>query len=148
MATVTVLVANNVTVKQISGSTSSVAPSSFNVNSDSPTPVGTALASPVLTVQVGVDNSLRGDPDRCTITVSDSSGSNLFLGQASIEWPADDTSTQFVQFSDFPLQADQVTPTDRCNYVLSLVNMTDPNTSTEVFALVWTLAQSDSPAGP
>ena len=147
MARVTVLATNNLSVKQISGSTSSLTPSTFNINSNSPTPAGTALASPgaLLTVQVGVENTL-GDPDRCTITVSDSFGNNSFFGQASVEWPENDTSIQFVQFGDFPLKADQVTPMDECNYVLSLVNVADPNTGTEASASVWTLAQADPPA--
>jgi hypothetical protein len=87
----------------------------------------------------------RGDADRCIITASDSSGSASFFGQVSIEWPENETSTQFVQFSNFPLQADQMTPVDRCNLVLSLVKVDDPNSGSEISATVWTLAQADSP---
>lgn len=129
---------SNVTVQTISDTTSSSGGSSFNVNSTFAA-TGTALASPgqLLTVQIGIENS-RGDPDTCTIVLSDSSGNNGFNGEAIITWDQDDTSTVWVQFSDFPLQADQ-DPVSECNYSISLLNTLNNSEGTEVFAQVFTL---------
>jgi hypothetical protein len=41
-------------------------------------------------------------------------------GGAEIDFADQDDSTVFVQFNDFPLQADQVTPMDQCAYKINL----------------------------
>jgi len=96
---------------------------------------GVILASPgqLLVVQVGVENYI-GDPDTCTIVVTDPHSNQSFQGVATITWDSDDTSTQWVQFSNFPLQADQVTPMDKCNYSIAVSN--NNNTGTQVYAQV------------
>jgi hypothetical protein len=78
---------------------------------------GRVLASPgqLLAVQIGIENG-RGDPDTCLIVLKDSSMNNSFNSEAVITWDQDDTNTVCVQFSDFPLQGDQVTPIDECDY--------------------------------
>ena len=140
MATMTIGPNNsNVTVQSISGTTSSTGGSSFNVNSTFAA-TGRALASPgqFLTVQIGIENG-SGDPDTCTIVLTDSHMNNSFNGEAIITWDQDDTSTVWVQFSDFPLQADQVTPMDECDYSISVFNTLHNSQGTEVFAQVFTL---------
>ena len=140
MATITVGASNvNVTVQSITGTTSSSGGSSFNVNNTFAA-TGRALASPgqPLTVQIGIENG-RGDPNSCTILLTDSHMNNSFNGEAIITWDQDDTSTGWVQFSNFPLQADQVTLMDECDYAISLVNTLDSSQGTEVFAQVFTL---------
>jgi hypothetical protein len=72
-------------------------------------------------VQVGITND-RSDPDRVTVSVSDPSGSQAFAGQAVIDFDDGEDSAVWVQFSNFPLQADQVTPTGECNYSISVQN--------------------------
>jgi hypothetical protein len=112
----------NVTVRSISGTTSSSLGSGFNVSNGFPV-TGLAVSSPgeSLVVQVSLENS-RGDAVTGTVAVSDSSGSGQFFGAASISWDADDTSVAWLEFSDFPRQADQVTPTGECDYQISLTN--------------------------
>ncbi|MBO0783134.1 MAG: hypothetical protein J2P37_30330, partial [Ktedonobacteraceae bacterium] len=118
--------------QQIPNTTSSKSGSSFNVGSTYAV-TATALASPgqLLTVQVGIENG-RGDPNTSTIVLTDSYSNNSFNGEAIITWDQDDTSTVWVQFSDFPLQADQVSPMDKCDYSISVLG-------TEVSAQVVTL---------
>ncbi len=130
---------SNVTVQTISGTASSSGGSSFNVNGTFAA-TGTALASPgqLLTVQIGIENSV-GDPDTCTIVLTDSHMNNSFIGEAIITWDQDDTSTVWVQFSNFPFQGDQVTPMDECNYSISVFNTLNNSQGTEVFAQVFTL---------
>lgn len=138
MATVSTDLNNfNVTVQSIPDKTSTSGGSSFNVNSTSAA-TGTALSSPgqSLVVQIGIEND-RGDPDTCTLAITDSYGNSSFQGIATISWEQDDTSLVWIQFSDFPLQADQVTLMDKCNYSISVSNQ--DGTGTEVFAQVYTL---------
>lgn len=78
-----------------------------------------------------VENS-EGDPNEVTINVSDYYGNNSFVATGVLDWDAGNFSTRYVEFSDFPLQADQVTPMDQCKYVASVVNTTDNNSGTEV----------------
>ena len=140
MATMTIGPNNaNVTVQSISGTTSSTGGSSFHVTSTSAA-TGRALASPgqLLTVQIGIENG-RGDPDTCLIVLTDSHLNNAFTGEAIIIWDQDDTSTVWVQFSDFPLQGDQVTPMDECDYSISVFNTLNNSQGTEVSAQVLTL---------
>ncbi len=59
------------------------------------------------------------------LSVSDTSGSGFFFGEAFLNWVADDTSLAWVEFSGFPLQADQMTPTGECDYSISLTNDID-----------------------
>ena len=140
MATVTIGASNvNVTVQSIAGTTSSTGGSSFNINNTFAA-TGRALASPgqPLTVQIGIENE-RGDPNSCTLLLTDSHMNNSFNGEAIIAWEQDDTSTAWVQFSNFPLQADQVTPMDECDYSIALVNTLDNSQGTQAFAQVFTL---------
>jgi hypothetical protein len=145
MGTVTIVFSNNVTASQIPSPTASTTPSTFTVNSNGPAPGRALSQADQLTVQIGVENN-RGDPDRCTIDVSDSYGNASFSARVTVEWAENDTSIQYLQFSNFPLQQSQVTPMDKCDYALSLVNVTNPNTGTQINASVWTLSQSDAPA--
>lgn len=78
-----------------------------------------------------VENS-EGDPNEVTIIVSDYYGNNSFNATGVLDWAQGDFSIQYVEFSDFPLQADQVTPTDQCNYVASVVNTVANDSGTEV----------------
>ena len=55
------------------------------------------------------------------LTVTDSHSNQSLVGQAEIDFADQDDSTVVVQFSDFPLQADQVTPMDKCDYRINLV---------------------------
>jgi hypothetical protein len=137
MASVSITASTNVSVQEISGPTSTTSPSTFDINSNSPV-TGTALASPStpLTVQIGISNK-RGDPNRCRLTVSDCYGNQSFLGQASIDWDEADDSEVWVQFSEFPLQADQSSPMDKCNYEIVLSNK--QSGSTEASCSVYTL---------
>ena len=140
MATVNTGVNNlNVSVQAISATTSTSGGSKFNVNGTYPG-TGHALASPgaLLTVQIGIEN-WRGDPNTCTIALTDSSSNNSFYGEAIMSWEEGDTSLAWVQFSDFPLQADQVTPVGECDYSLTLTNSIDGSSGTEVSAQVYTL---------
>ncbi|GAC1380019.1 MAG: hypothetical protein NVSMB33_05690 [Ktedonobacteraceae bacterium] len=129
----------NVTVQSIQSATSSTGGSSFNANSTYAA-TGVALASPgqLLTVQVGIEN-YRGDPDTCTIQLTDPYGNQSFQGVATISWNENDTSTVWVQFSGFPLQADQSTPMDKCNYSIAVLNIIDNSQGTDVNAQVYTL---------
>jgi hypothetical protein len=106
-----------------------VSQSDFNMNSNNGAS-GTAWTdNNVLLFEV--ENS-EGDPNEVTISVSDYYGNNSFAATGTLDWNAGDFSIQYVEFSDFPLQADQVTPMDQCNYVASVVNTTDANSGTEV----------------
>jgi len=98
------------------------------------------LASPgqLLTVQICIENE-HGDPDTCLIVLTDSHLNNSFTGEAIITWDQDDTSAVCVQFSDFPLQGDQVTPMDECDYSISVFNTLNNSQGTEVSAQVFTL---------
>lgn len=140
MATMTIdYTTSNVTIQVISDMTSSTGGSSFTVTSTFPVS-GRALASPgqPLTVQIGIENG-RGDPNTCTLLVTDSHLNNAFRGEAVITWDQDDTSLVWVQFSEFPLQADQETPMDACTYSISLSTALAPSQGTEVSAQVFTL---------
>jgi hypothetical protein len=124
MATVSILQNVSLGVQEMSGVTVSSNPSSFNVGSVGDV-TGVALASPgeFLLVQVGIEN-FRGEANTATVTVTDSHANESFLGQALLAFDEGDDSTAFVQFSNFPLQADQVTPMDKCDYRISLVGST------------------------
>jgi hypothetical protein len=128
-----------VTVRQIQDTTSTTDPSYFEVNSTYPA-TGTALASPgqLLTVQISIENN-RGDPDRCTIRVTDPYNNQSFLGEAIMDWSQGDLSTLWVEFSGFPLQADQSTPMDKCDYSIEVYNSTDRTSGTNVYAHVYTI---------
>ncbi|WP_128434558.1 hypothetical protein [Streptomyces cyaneus] len=108
----------NVTVKQVSGTNSSGLGSAFNVGSLAPV-TGTALSSPgeLLTLDIKVENP-RGEANSVTATVSDQSGSNAFFGEGTLHWDEGETGELWIQFTDFPPQADQVTPTGSCEYAL------------------------------
>ena len=138
MALVRMSATTNVSAQEISGPTSSTNPSTFNINNNSSV-TGTALSSPgmPLTVQIGIENG-RGDPDSCRVTVSDCYGNQSFLGQAVIDWEEGDDSVAWVQFGDFPLQADQSTPMDQCNYEIALSNK-QSTSSTEAACSIYTL---------
>ncbi len=117
----------NVTVRQVTGTASTGLGSTFNIGSTA-TVTGVALASPgeFLTVDFSIENS-RGEANTVTIVTSDPSGSNAFLGEGVITWAEGDTSTAWVQFTEFPLQADQETPTGSCDYAIT--SLTDASAS-------------------
>jgi hypothetical protein len=121
MATVFIQQNVNVDVQQIPGVSVSSNPSSGTAGTTFDV-TGTALASPgeLLLVQVSIGNS-RSEANTATITVTDSHANDSFLGQAVISFDEGDDSTAFVQFSNFPPQADQVTPMDKCDYQINLV---------------------------
>ncbi|MEU7001485.1 hypothetical protein [Nonomuraea sp. NPDC046570] len=132
-------ITRNVTVRSINDTTSSGLGSGFNVGNTAPV-TGRALSTPgvPLTVQISAEND-RGDGNTCTFVVADPSGSGLFLGEASLTWPEGDTSVGWVEFSNFPIQADGVTPVGDCDYAISLNHDTDVSSGTQVGVRVFTL---------
>ena len=67
---------------------------------------GTAVgSSATLTVQIGIESDEVG-ANTITITVTDPHSNQSFVGQVQINFADQDSSTVFVQFSSFPLQAD------------------------------------------
>jgi hypothetical protein len=132
MATVSVLQDFNVTVQEIPEVTVGTNPSSATASTVADT-TGVALASPgeLLLVQVGIEN-VRSEANTVTVTVSDSHADGSFLGQAELAFDEGDDGVAFVQFSDFPLQADQVTAMDKCDYRISVVGS---SVAYQVFAL-------------
>jgi hypothetical protein len=94
---------------------------------------GQALPSrgELLLVQVGIEN-FHSEANTVTVTVTDPHANDSFLGQAVLSFDEDDDSTAFVQFSDFPMQADQVTPMDKCDYRINVVGST---VAYQIFAL-------------
>jgi hypothetical protein len=131
MGTVSIQQNINVDVQQIPQVTVSTNPSSATVSTVADA-TGQALASPgqLLLVQVTIEN-FRSEANTVTITVTDSHANDSFLGQAVVDFGEGDDSTAFVQFSDFPLQADQVTPMDECDY---RINVVGSSVSYQVFA--------------
>jgi hypothetical protein len=113
----------NVTVREVTGTNSTGLGSSFNVGSLAPV-TDTALASPgvKLTVDVQAEN-VKGTANTLTVAVTDSSGSNGFFGQGAITWDDGDPGVAWIEFTGFPLQADQVTETGECG--LSLQTSTE-----------------------
>jgi hypothetical protein len=104
--------------------------SDFNMNSNNGA-TGTAwIDNNVLLFEI---ENLRADPDQCVVTVSDSSGNNLFAATGTLTWQSGDYSIQYVEFSDFPPLPDgDNTPPDQCNYQMSVVNTVDGSSGTEV----------------
>lgn len=113
----------NVTVLQVSGTNSTGLGSSFNVGSLAPV-TDTALATPgvKLTVDVQAENT-KGVANSLTVAVIDPSGSNGFFGEGTITWEDGDSGVAWIEFTGFPLQADQVTETGECG--LSLQTSTE-----------------------
>jgi hypothetical protein len=103
--------------------------SDFNLNSNNGASGTAWIQNNVLLIEI--ENS-SGDPDECTVTVSDYYGNNAFSATGTANWQAGDKSLQYIEFSGFPLQTDQVTQMDQCNYMMSVVNTTDNNSGTEV----------------
>ena len=132
MVSVSILQNTIVDVQQIPDVTVGSNPSSANVSSAGDAR-GQALASPgeVLLVQVGIEN-FRSEANTVTVTVTDAHLNESFFGQVELDFDEGDDSTAFVQFSNFPLQADQVTPMDKCDYRISVVGST---VAYQVFAL-------------
>ncbi|WP_343948660.1 hypothetical protein [Nonomuraea longicatena] len=127
----------NVTVRSINDTTSRSMGSSFNVSNGFPV-TGVALSTGVpLTVQISADNS-RGDGNTCSFAVSDPEGNGRFLGEAALTWEEGDSSVGWVEFSGFPLRADDVSPVQECNYAVSLTHNTD-SSGTVVGVRVFTL---------
>ena len=62
-----------------------------------------------------------------TVAVTDPSGGNGFFGQGTISWDDGDAGIAWIEFTGFPLQADQVTDTGECGLSLQ--------TSVEVVAV-------------
>ncbi|SER37346.1 hypothetical protein SAMN04487983_101580 [Streptomyces sp. yr375] len=119
MATVSATLANNVTVQPVGGTSSTGLGSSFNVGSLAPVedlPLSSPGA-PGLTVDIQVENP-KGTANTLTATVEDTSGSGAFIGQGTITWADGDSGVAWIEFTNFPLQGDQVTPTDRCKLTL------------------------------
>lgn len=131
MASVSVTQNFNVTVQQISGITATTnAQSSAMLTANDVT--GTAVgSSATLTVQIGIESDGVG-ANTITITVTDPHSNQSFVGQVQINFADQDSSTVFVQFSSFPLQADQVTPMDECNYT---IHLTGSSASFQVFTV-------------
>ncbi|MFF7358809.1 MULTISPECIES: hypothetical protein [Streptomyces] len=113
----------NVTVREVTGTNSTGLGSSYNVGSLAPVS-DTAIASPgvKLTVDVQAENT-KGVANSLTVVATDSSGSNSFFGQATITWDDGDSGVTWIEFTGFPLQADQVTDTGECG--LSLQTSTE-----------------------
>jgi hypothetical protein len=121
MANVSVKTNSNVTVQQIQGPTGSQgAQSSGTITPTNSRADQVLAASAALIVQIGIDNSLTGLANTATITVTDAHSNQSFEGEAEIDFADQDNSNVFVQFSDFPPQADQ-TAMDKCNYSINLV---------------------------
>ncbi|TGB11521.1 hypothetical protein [Streptomyces sp. MZ04] len=119
MATVSVSsLTFNVTVQPVTGTNSTGLGSSFNVGSLAPV-TDTPLASPgaALTVDIEAQNT-KGEANTLTATVTDPSGSNGFFGQGTITWNEGDEGIAWIEFTGFPTQADQVTPTGECELSL------------------------------
>jgi hypothetical protein len=108
----------NVTVLQVTGTNSTGLGSSFNVGSLAPV-TDTALASPgvKLTVDIQAENT-TGVANSLTVAVTDPSGSSGFFGQGTISWDDGDADVAWIEFTGFPLQADQVTDTGECGLSL------------------------------
>jgi hypothetical protein len=117
----------NVTVLEVTGTNSTGLGSSFNVGSLAPV-TDTELATPgvKLTVDIQAENT-TGVANSLTVAVTDPSGSNGFFGQGTISWDDGDADVAWIEFTGFPLQADQVTDTGECELSLQ--------TSTEVVAV-------------
>jgi hypothetical protein len=117
----------NVTVLEVAGTNSTGLGSSFNVGSLAPV-TATELATPgvKLTVDIQAENT-TGVANSLTLAVTDPSGSNGFFGQGTISWDDGDADVAWIEFTGFPLQADQVTDTGECELSLQ--------TSTEVVAV-------------
>jgi hypothetical protein len=117
----------NVTVLEVTGTNSTGLGSSFNVGSLAPV-TDTELATPgvKLTVDIQAENT-TGVANSLTLAVTDPSGSNGFFGQGTISWDDGDADVAWIEFTGFPLQADQVTDTGECELSLQ--------TSTEVVAV-------------
>jgi len=113
----------NVTVLQVTGTNSTGLGSSFNVGSLAPV-TDTALATPgvKLTVDVQAENT-KGVANSLTVEVTDPSGSNGFFGEGTITWEEGDSGVAWIEFTGFPLQADQETETGECG--LSLQTSTE-----------------------
>ncbi|MEV7738911.1 hypothetical protein AB0O75_43885 [Streptomyces sp. NPDC088921] len=113
----------NVTVLQVTGTNSTGLGSSFNVGSLAPV-TDTALATPgvKLTVDVQAENT-KGVANSLTVAVTDPSGSNGFFGEGTITWEEGDSGVAWIEFTGFPLQADQETETGECG--LSLQTSTE-----------------------
>ena len=108
----------NVTVLQVTGTNSTGLGSSFNVGSLAPV-TDTALATPgvKLTVDIQAENT-KGVANSLTVAVTDPSGSSGFFGQGTISWDDGDADVAWIEFTGFPLQADQVTDTGECGLSL------------------------------
>ncbi|ELP62168.1 hypothetical protein ACKI1I_28850 [Streptomyces turgidiscabies] len=108
----------NVAVLQVTGTNSTGLGSAFNVGSLAPV-TDTALASPgvKLTVDIQAENP-KGVANSLTVAVTDPSGSNGFFGQGTITWDDGDSGVAWIEFTGFPLQADQVTDTGECGLSL------------------------------
>jgi hypothetical protein len=121
MANVSITASSNVTVQQIPNITATTNPQSSGTVGTTFDVTGAALASSAaLIMQIGISND-RAETNTISITVTDSHSNQSFVGQAKIDFADQDDSTVVVQFSDFPLQADQVTPMDKCDYRINLV---------------------------
>ncbi|MCQ9179798.1 hypothetical protein KMT30_12335 [Streptomyces sp. IBSBF 2953] len=122
----------NVTVLEVSDTNSTGLGSSFNVGSLAPV-TDTALATPgvKLTVDVQAENT-KGVANSLTVAVTDPSGSNGFFGEGTITWEDGDSGVAWIEFTEFPLQADQVTETGECG--LSLQTSTE-DVGVRVFTL-------------
>jgi hypothetical protein len=108
----------NVSVLQVTGTNSTGLGSSFNVGSLAPV-TDTELATPgvKLTVDVQAENT-TGAANSLVVAVTDPSGTNGFFGQGTISWDDGDDSVAWIEFTGFPLQADQVTDTGECGISL------------------------------
>ncbi|MFH9657606.1 hypothetical protein ACH4NF_15340 [Streptomyces sp. NPDC017248] len=119
MSTVSVSpLTSNVTVQSVTGTDSTGLGSSFNVGSLAPV-TDTALASPgvALTVDIKAENT-KGEANSLKATVTDPSGSSGFFGEGTITWDEGDDGVAWIEFTGFPLQDDQVTPTGECELAL------------------------------
>jgi hypothetical protein len=132
MAAISITQSVNVDVRQIQKVDVPSNPSSGTAGTVADV-TGQALASPgeLLLVQIGIEN-FRSEANTVTITVTDSHANESFIGQAIADFSEGDDSTAFVQFSNFPLQADQVTAMDKCDYRISVAGS---SVAYQVFAL-------------
>ncbi|MER7585212.1 hypothetical protein [Kitasatospora sp. NPDC097691] len=120
----------NVTVQEVRDTTSTELGSSFNVSSQAVT--GTALSTPgtSLTVDFKVENS-RGEAVDVTVRITDPSGSQSFDASGTITWDEGDTSTAWIEFSNFPPKG-AGDPTGECAYAIVT---SGPEVSARVFTV-------------
>lgn len=91
--------------------------SSFNISNNNSTTGNTFIEKDVLLFELTND---RREAETCQVDLIDDSG-NGPLGSASVSWSDGDGGTQFIEFSNFPVDASGEL-LDSCDYEIWLVN--------------------------